>query len=51
MQRYSSQSGIGTLVSMMVPYSIGLLVTLTAMLYLFWGLDIPLGFNSGYTYG
>ena len=51
MQRYCSQSGIGTLVSMMVPYSIGLLITLTAMLYLFWGLDIPLGFNSGYTYG
>lgn len=51
MQRYSSQSGIGTLVSMMVPYSIGLLITLTTMLFIFWGLDIPLGFNSGYTYG
>ena len=51
MQRYSAQSGIGTLVSMMVPYSIGLLITLTAMLFIFWGLDIPLGFNSGYTYG
>lgn len=51
MQRYSSQSGIGTLVSMMVPYSIGLLIILTAMLFIFWGLDIPLGFNSGYTYG
>ena len=51
MKRYCSQSGIGTLVSMMVPYSIALLIGLTAMLYLFWGLDIPLGFNSGYTYG
>lgn len=50
MQRYSSQAGVGTLVSMMVPYSIGLLITLTAMLYIFWGLSIPLGFNSGYTY-
>lgn len=50
MQRYSSQAGIGTLVSTMVPYSIGLLLTLTTMLYIFWGLDIPLGFNSGYTY-
>lgn len=50
MQRYCSTSGIGTLVSMMVPYSIGLLVVLTAMLYLFWGFNIPLGFNSGYTY-
>ncbi|MCL2916196.1 AbgT family transporter [Shewanella corallii] len=50
MQRYCTQSGIGTLVAMMVPYSVGLLIALTAMLYLFWGLDIPLGFNSGYTY-
>lgn len=50
MQRYSSQSGVGTLVSMMLPYSIGLLVALMGMLYLFWGLNIPLGFNSGYTY-
>lgn len=50
MQRYCSQSGIGTLVSMMVPYSIGLLIALTAMLYLFWGLDIPLGFNASYSY-
>ena len=50
MKSYCSTSGIGTLVSMMVPYSIGLLITLTAMLFLFWGLEIPLGFNSGYTY-
>lgn len=50
MQRYCSQSGIGTLVSMMVPYSIGLLISLTIMLYLFWGFEIPLGFNSGYHY-
>nr|WP_232312698.1 AbgT family transporter [Enterovibrio coralii] len=51
MQRYSSQSGIGTLVSMMLPYTVALLFTLMAMLYLFWGFNIPLGFNSGYTYG
>ncbi|MGF1724767.1 AbgT family transporter [Photobacterium nomapromontoriensis] len=50
MQRYCSQSGIGTLVSMMLPYTIGLLITLVIMLFLFWGFDIPLGFNSGYTY-
>ncbi len=50
MQRYSSQSGIGTLVSMMLPYTIGLLIVLTVMLYVFWGLNIPLGFDSGYSY-
>ncbi|PKF50423.1 AbgT family transporter [Enterovibrio nigricans] len=51
MQRYSSQAGIGTLVSMMLPYTVALLFALMAMLYLFWGFNIPLGFNSGYTYG
>ena len=50
MQRYCSNAGIGTLVSMMLPYTFGLLVVLTLMLYLFWGFNIPLGFNSGYTY-
>ncbi len=51
MQNYSSKAGIGTLVSMMFPYTIALLFSLMAMLYIFWGLNIPLGFNSGYTYG
>ncbi len=51
MQNYSSKAGIGTLVSMMFPYTVALLFTLMAMLYIFWGLNIPLGFNSGYTYG
>ncbi|WP_157793501.1 AbgT family transporter, partial [Yersinia pestis] len=36
--------------AMMLPYTLGLTVVLTLMLYLFWGLDIPLGFQSGYTY-
>ena len=35
---------------MMLPYSIGLLVVLMIMLYIFWGLNIPIGFNSGYVY-
>lgn len=49
-QRYVKNTGVGTLVGMMVPYSIGLLLVLTATLFLFWGLGIPLGFESGYTY-
>lgn len=49
-QRYVKNTGVGTLVGMMVPYSIGLLLVLTATLFIFWGFDIPLGFNSGYTF-
>lgn len=49
-QKYVKNTGVGTLVGMMVPYSIGLLLVLTATLFLFWGLGIPLGFESGYTY-
>ena len=49
-QKYCSKTGVGTLSSMMLPYSIGLLVVLMIMLYIFWGLNIPIGFNSGYVY-
>lgn len=49
-KKYCENAGIGTLCSMMIPYTVGLLIILTATLYLFWGLGIPLGFDSGYTY-
>lgn len=49
-QKYCKSAGIGTLSSMMLPYTIALLITLTIMLYLFWGLDIPLGFQADYVY-
>lgn len=49
-QKYCKNAGIGTLSSMMLPYTIALLITLTIMLYLFWGLDIPLGFQADYVY-
>jgi aminobenzoyl-glutamate transport protein len=49
-RQYCKDSGVGTLCSMMLPYTVGLLVVLTATLYLFWGLGIPLGFDSGYVY-
>ncbi len=50
MQRYSSTAGVGTLVSIMLPYTVGLLLAFSFMLYLFWGFDIPLGFGASYTY-
>lgn len=49
-QKYCKKTGVGTLSSMMLPYSIGLLLALGSMLYIFWALNIPLGFNSGYVY-
>ena len=49
-RRYVKDSGIGTLVALMLPYSIALLVTWTALLLAFWGLGIPLGVGSTYGY-
>lgn len=49
-QRYCKSTGVGTLCSMMLPYTIGLFIVLTILLYIFWGLDIPLGFDAGYVY-
>jgi aminobenzoyl-glutamate transport protein len=49
-QRYVKSTGIGTLVSMMLPYSITFLVVWSAFLALYWMLGIPLGLQSSYTY-
>ncbi|AWL12387.1 p-aminobenzoyl-glutamate transport protein [Saliniradius amylolyticus] len=49
-QRYVKNTGIGTVLSMMLPYSIAILTIWTAFLLLYWGLDIPLGLQSSYTY-
>lgn len=49
-RRYSTTAGVGTLCSMMLPYTFALMIVLTSVLYIFWALGIPLGFNSGYTY-
>ena len=49
-QKYVKDAGIGTLSSMMLPYTITLLIVLTIMLYTFWGFDIPLGFQADYVY-
>jgi len=49
-QRYVSASGIGTLLALMLPYSIVLLLTWTLLLLGFWLLDVPLGLGSSYRY-
>lgn len=47
--RYCRDTGIGTLVSMMLPYSLAFLAGWTLFLLAFWGLGIPLGPGSTYT--
>jgi aminobenzoyl-glutamate transport protein len=49
-QRYYKGTGIGTLASLMLPYSITMLVTWTAFLLIYWALGIPLGIQAPYTY-
>jgi aminobenzoyl-glutamate transport protein len=49
-QRYAKSTGIGTLVSTMLPYSITFLITWTILLLVYWMLGIPLGLQAPYTY-
>ncbi|WP_395792793.1 AbgT family transporter [Aquimonas sp.] len=49
-QKYVKSAGIGTLVALMLPYSVSLLLVWTAFLLGFWALDIPLGIGSSYEY-
>ena len=42
-QRYVKDSGIGTVGAMMLPYSIGFLITWTIVLIAYWSLGLPLG--------
>ena len=49
-QRWVPRSGIGTLLSLMVPYTIAFLASWSLLLLVFWGLDIPLGLQASYSY-
>jgi aminobenzoyl-glutamate transport protein len=49
-RKYVKNSGIGTLVALMLPYSITLLVVWTAFLIAFWAFGIPLGVGASYNY-
>lgn len=49
-QRYVTSAGIGTLASIMLPYSIALSLLWTLLLLLFWGLGVPLGIGASYDY-
>ena len=49
-QKYYKGTGIGTLVSLLVPYSMALLLTWTLLLVMYWGLGLPLGLQAPYVY-
>ncbi|MGB3727155.1 MAG: AbgT family transporter [Glaciecola sp.] len=49
-QRYCKGTGIGTLLSMMLPYSICILIAWTIFLLIYWSLGFPLGIQASYIY-
>ena len=49
-QRYVRTTGIGTVVSLMLPYSAVLLVTWTLFLVCYWLLGLPLGVQASYVH-
>lgn len=49
-QRYVKNTGIGTITSMMLPYSVIFLITWTIFLLLYTFSGLPLGIQSSYTY-
>jgi p-aminobenzoyl-glutamate transporter AbgT len=49
-QKYVTNTGIGTVASMMLPYSVTFLVCWAIFLLGYWQLGIPLGIDAPYTY-
>lgn len=49
-QKYVKSTGIGTLVALMLPYSVSLLVCWTLFLLAYWALGFPLGIGASYVY-
>lgn len=49
-QRYVRSTGIGTLISLMIPYSVTFLIAWTLFLIGYWMLGIPLGLQAPYVF-
>lgn len=49
-QRYVKETGIGTVTSMMLPYSLVFLVCWSLFLFAYWMTGMPLGIQGGYQY-
>lgn len=48
--RYVKSTGIGTVVAMMLPFSIAFLILWTLFFLGYWALELPLGIGASYTY-
>lgn len=48
--RYVKGTGIGTLISLTLPYSVVYLIVMVLSLAFYWGLGLPLGIQAGYYY-
>jgi aminobenzoyl-glutamate transport protein len=49
-QKYVRATGVGTLVALMLPYTIVFLLSWFVFLLVYWGLGLPLGVAATYTY-
>ncbi|MEM7148603.1 MAG: AbgT family transporter, partial [Pseudomonadota bacterium] len=49
-QKYVKGTGIGTLIAMMLPYSIAFMIGWSIFLLGYWALGIPLGLDASYVY-
>lgn len=49
-QRYVKNAGIGTVTALMLPYSVTFIICWTVFLLAYWGLGLPLGLQSNYSY-
>jgi aminobenzoyl-glutamate transport protein len=49
-QKYVKSTGIGTLIALMLPFSISFLVLWSAFLLVYWTLGLPLGIGSSYVF-
>ncbi len=49
-QKYVKSTGIGTLIALMLPFSVSFLVLWSAFLLLYWVLGIPLGIGAHYSF-
>ncbi|MBL8809763.1 MAG: AbgT family transporter [Planctomycetaceae bacterium] len=49
-QRYVKNTGLGTVTSLMLPYSMTFLVVWSAFLFIYWQIGLPLGISGGYEY-
>lgn len=49
-QRYVKTTGIGTMISLMLPYSLSFLACWSVLLLVYWGLGVPLGLQARYAY-